>query len=332
MPLPTIRHAGPPWVAPSASAALVVLLLGFVYLRVPSDMLLLERFVPGWGWLEIGALAGYAAWLTHQVGTAPGHARWRIWLWRFFSVVFFAQLLLGLVGFERFLMSDALHLPIPALIVAGPLYRGEGLFMPILLGATLLLVGPAWCSHLCYIGAWDDWAARHSSPPRPLPRWRGAVRVVVLLLVVGLAVGLRIAHPPPLVALVLASTFGVVGVGIMLLVSRRWGAMAHCTTWCPIGLVAGVAGKLSPFRLRIEDTCHDCGACSLVCRYDALGKENVEARHVGLSCTLCGECVRACRHDSIHYRFPGLSPQAARTLFLVLVISLHAIFLGLARM
>ena len=38
--------------------------------------------------------------------------------------------------------------------------RGGGLFMAILFSASVLLVGPAWCSWLCYIGAWDDRVAR----------------------------------------------------------------------------------------------------------------------------------------------------------------------------
>lgn len=39
-----------------------------------------------------------------------------------------------------------------------------------------------------------------------------------------------------------------------------------------------------------------------------------------------------CRQSSIACRFPGLPAEAARRLFLVLVVSLHAVFLGVARM
>ena len=45
-------------------------------------------------------------------------------------------------------MTGKLHLPVPALIVAGPVYRGSVGFMLILFLCTILLVGPAWCSHL----------------------------------------------------------------------------------------------------------------------------------------------------------------------------------------
>jgi len=52
----------------------------------------------------------------------------------------------------------------------------------------------------------------------------------------------------------------------------------------------------------------------------------------GFTCTLCGDCLASCRQRSIAYRFPGLPAEAARRLFLVLVVSLHAVFLGVARM
>ena len=118
----------------------------------------------------------------------------------------------------------------------------------------------------------------------------------------------------------------------MLVCSRRTGSMVHCTVYCPIGLLAGTLGKLSPFRLRIlKDACTDCGACTLTCRYDALRPEDIRARRPGLSCTLCGDCLAACAGRFIEYRLPGLSAARARTVFLVLIVSLHAVFLGVAR-
>lgn len=50
--------------APAFSFALVAGLLVFVHLKVDRPMLLLERFLPGWGWIEIAVLASSAAWLT----------------------------------------------------------------------------------------------------------------------------------------------------------------------------------------------------------------------------------------------------------------------------
>jgi ferredoxin len=318
---------------PSTAAFLLTLsVLAVVQLRVERPMLLLERFLPGSGWVEALALATYAAFVTEKMLVLRQSAPWRRRIWGLFSIAFFAQLATGLAGAERFLMSGKLHLPVPALILAGPLFRGEGLFMLVLFAVTVVLVGPAWCSHLCYIGAWDSAAAHRLRRPQPLPRWRHGARAAVLVLVVGAALGLRWAGVPGTVAAALAAAFGLGGVAVMLLWSRRRGAMAHCVTYCPMGLVAVLLGRISPFRLRVHSDCDACGACALACRYGALGPEDIRRHRPGQACTLCGDCLGRCRSLCLQYRCAGLGPEAARALFLVLVVSAHAAFLGVARL
>jgi len=314
--------------------ALVAGLLALARAKASMPVLLLDRFAPGAGWLEILALALYAAWLTGRMLDPRTHKLWRPRIWAAFSFVFFTQLALGLAGFTDLLMTGRLHLPVPALIIAGPIFRGGGLFMPILFASTVLLVGPAWCSHLCYIGAWDDQASRRGpKPPRVLSRrWTIGARLGTLALACGGALGLRLLGVPGLAAVWLAAGFGLVGVGVMLLVSRRVGAMAHCTAFCPIGLVGNVLGRLMPWRVRINlNACTRCGSCARACRYSALTALEIEAGRPALSCTLCGDCVGACPHDAMHYHFPGVTPFAARAAFLTLVCALHAVFLGVAR-
>lgn len=337
---PTSSPAGPrgspahpevPVPAAIAAALLTLALLVPAELKTPQPMLLLGRFVPWGSWIEAGLLAAYAfavAWLFRD---PAGHARWRPRLWRLFSVVFFGQLALGLLGFERFLMSGNLHPPVPAVILAGPIYRGGGLFMVSLLLGTIVLVGPAWCSHLCYVGAWDELAAHARKHPGALPPWRHAARGGMLALVLGAALALRAWAVPPLNAALVALGFGAVGLGVTLVVSRRLGVMAHCTVFCPVGLVVDLLGRLNPFRVRIADGCTACGACSAACRYQALEPAHLAARRPGLTCTLCGECLPKCRQGFMHYHLPGLSPRTARIAFLALAAALHAVFLGLGR-
>jgi polyferredoxin len=306
--------------------------LALVQSVVKPPMLLFERFVPGAGWAQALLLAGYAAWLCGFLLEPRRQPRARRWLWLGFSLLFFGQLGLGLLGLPSLLMTGELHLPVPALIAAGPLSRGERFFMPVLFGATLLLVGPAWCSHLCYIGAWDHEASRRRRQPAALPRWSRSVRAGILVGVLGLALVFRWLGVPGTVAAACAAAFGLVGLGIMLFWSRRAGVMAHCVVFCPMGLLANLLGKLSPFRLRLESRCDGCGGCSRACRYDALGPEAIARRRPALSCTLCGDCVRSCHSGAIGFAFLGLSPTRARALFVVLVTSLHAVFLGCARL
>ena len=312
------------------AAMLTVGLLSIAKVKAPLALLLADRFVPGAGWLQVALLGLYAGFMTGKLLETCRSALWRRRIWGIFSVVFFTQLVFGLF-YDRFLMTGELHLPVPLMIAAGPLYRAERFFMPILFTATVLLVGPAWCSFLCYIGAWDSRAAQYRRFAAELPRWRHAVRVSILVVTLSAAVGLRFLGASTTVATALAATFGLGGVLVMLLWSRVTGSMAHCVTYCPIGLLANLLGRINPFRIRIDESCTSCGACTKVCRYDALGPEQVEQRRPGFSCTLCGDCVGACGHDSITYRFFFFRGERVRTCFTVIAVSLNAVFLGVAR-
>lgn len=318
------------------AAFLALVLLVPVQLVVDPPGLLLERFVPTFGWLELAGLSLYAGWLAEVMIQPALSPLWRRRVWRLFSAVFFGQLLVGLAGAESFLMTGELHLPVPALIVGGPLYRGAGFFMPILFTATVILVGPAWCSHLCYIGAWDDVAARgvkgKARRPGQLPRWHRRLQIAILVGTVVTALGLRFAGAPWQVALAVAAVFGIGGVAVMVLWSRRLSAMTHCVSYCPIGVLSTTMGRLNPFRVRIAEGCDGCGACSAACRYGALRTEHIAALKPGPSCTLCGDCVTRCRSDRLGYRFFNLDPLRARAIFITLVVALHAGFLGVARL
>jgi ferredoxin len=315
------------------SFLLTSVLLGFVHWKVAHPtMLLAERFLPGTGWIEILLLAFYAAWITEKMLDIKKSPTIRKRIWAGFSFVFFSQFILGLAGMEKLLMTGDLHLPIPAVILAGPLYRGEGFFMLFLFVGTVFFIGAAWCSHLCYIGAWDNLFVYSQKKPGTLPQWRHSVRFGILLLVLAAAKGLRYLGISGIVAAVLAILFGLLGVWIMVLFSRKKGTMVHCTVFCPTGLVADWLGKVSPFRIRIDNKCDDCGACTLTCRYNALEVEDIHKRKAGITCSLCGDCVQSCNKEAIYYKLFRMNPQKARNVFIVLIITLHAVFLGVARL
>jgi ferredoxin len=296
------------------------------------EILLMDRFLPGLGMLQVFCMACLAQLATSPMLDPARSRSLRPKIWGLFSLIFFGQLALGLAGIEEMLMTGKLHFPIPALIIGGPVYRGGGFFMLILFTSTVLLVGPAWCSRLCYVGAWDDFASRKRKPLpgtlTPLLYWG---RAGILLLVVGVAYRLRVSGAEVSTAIVLASVFGLLSLTVMLVVSRRLGFMAHCTALCPMGLVANLLGKVSPWRLRIHKDCTQCGACARVCRYDALQPQDLERGRPGLSCSLCGDCVSACPHSHMGISFPGLSQEKAWRVFTVLTLSLWAVFVAVAR-
>ncbi|WP_419783285.1 4Fe-4S binding protein [Maridesulfovibrio sp.] len=312
---------------------LSVLLLEITRTKVSFPIFLVDRFFPGWGRAEIFLLAFYGSWIGSKMFSPEGARVFRPRIWAFFSAVFFGQLALGLSGLDTFLMTGKVHLPIPALIAAGPVYRGSGFFMPILFTVSVLLVGSAWCSYLCYIGAWDDYFSRkgNKKPAKNFNPRLVWVRLLLLILVVGIAWRMRVGGISPVVAVWAASQFGLISVVVMLVFSREMGMMVHCTTFCPMGIVSNLLGRLSPWRLKIASSCCKCMKCTKVCRYGALNHKDIEAGRPGISCTLCGDCISSCKGGSLGYKFPFLSSEISRKVFLTAVISLHALFLGIAR-
>jgi polyferredoxin len=203
--------------------------------------------------------------------------------------------------------------------------------MAILFTVTVLVVGPAWCSHLCYFGAHDGLAAARRRRPARLPHWTVPIRGAILVTVPAVAVTLRALGVGGTPAALWGVGFGIAGLGVMLLFSRRLGTMAHCMVWCPLGWLANALGKIAPFRVRIGTGCDECHACSRACRYGALHAEHIARRQPGFNCTLCGDCVKACSKTEIGYRLGRLSPETARATFLTLAVALHACCLGVAR-
>ena len=323
-------------VALSQAAAFVLTAAGLWLCRtMPQNMTLLlaDRFLPGSGAVEGWCVAVYAAWLCGLLLDRRKQRKARSYAWAFFSFVFFGQLALGLAGFESFLMTGALHLPVPALIVAGPVFRGSGFFMLILFSVSVLLVGAAWCSHLCYIGAWDDRLSRlHGGRTGRLPAWAPVVRILIAVVVFATAFALRLAGVHMLVAVYLAGAFGLAGVAVMVLVSRKQKMMVHCTAFCPLGVLSNLLGKLSPWRIRFSKKCTQCGACAAVCRYNAITPEALVKGKPAFSCSVCRDCTAVCKHGAAELHCFGVSSPRVTQIFVVLVTSLHALFLAVARM
>ena len=313
----------------SSSFTLLILI---PVLIVKPDILLAERFFPGSGWIEIGLLAIYAGWLSQVMINAKNISNIRTKYWFFFSVVFFTQFVLGLFVNDNFLMTGELHLPIPALIVAAPIYRGEGFFMPILLISTLALSGPAWCSSFCYIGSWDNLASLKQRPKKVNRKQTIIIRYLMIVLVVLVALILRYAGASLTIVIFFALAFGLFGVFIMLYFSRKLGYMLHCTTYCPVGGVVTLLGKLYPVRMKIDqDTCTSCNICTTHCKYDALSSDDIKSGEAGWNCTLCGDCITSCHASSISFSFFGMKKNVWEV-YMALIVGMHAAFIALARL
>jgi ferredoxin len=157
------------------------------------------------------------------------------------------------------------------------------------------------------------------------------IKQIILLLVIITVIALRMFGIDTKLTTAIAIGFGIAGVGIILFLSRRRGKMLHCILWCPVGTVLSYMKPISPFRMYINESCTDCMACMRFCKYDALNREDIQNRKPGLTCTYCGDCLASCKTDSIKYSFLSLSGSPARNAWIVVTVSLHAIFLALGR-
>lgn len=335
------------------TATLTFVLLSVVQLIVKPPLLLGERLLEGGGWIQIAVAAIFAGWLYLKMSPRATRGLWRRRIWLIFSIIFFGQLLLGITADTLFLMSGKLHFPIPGLIPVGAIYRWQLSFMPILFLITILLSGGAWCSQLCYFGAFDAFASgsgrgsgvhtrsKGNTPARvsvSLHRHslttsqRTRLRLSILVLFITIAIALRLLSVPGLIATALAAIAGIIGLLIILLFSRRQHTMVHCTAYCPAGTLVSYLKHLSPWRFRINpDRCTHCMACTRSCRYGALQKENILNHRPALTCTLCGDCLPSCHHQALEYRFAGLSPVFSEKLWICITITLFTCFLMIAR-
>ena len=309
---------------------LTFILLAIVQIKLERPLILAERFLKGAGWIEILLISSYGAFVISKMQDPVNLPRWRKISWTIFSVVFFSQLIIGISGFDKVLMTGKLHLPIPMMILAGPIYRQQLSVMTILFISTIILSGPAWCSQLCYFGAFDNLASGDKTSKDPL-KYKGAIKTTLLLLVIALSLILRWLNVSLTTSTLLAIAFGITGILIIILFSAKKRKMIHCVMYCPIGTVVNILKPINPFRMIIDQSCTLCMQCTKFCKYDALNANDIKNLKPSFTCTLCGDCLAGCSHNAIKYRFLNLEPERSRNLYLVITITLHAACIALAR-
>ena len=157
------------------------------------------------------------------------------------------------------------------------------------------------------------------------------IKNTMLAAVILAALTLRWFKVQPLIATMLGLAFGIVGIGTIILLSRKKGQMIHCIAYCPVGTLVNYFKYINPFRIRIAKTCTSCMVCKSACRYNALNKNNINELKPGITCTLCGDCLDSCHENAIYYKLFRLSPEKSRKAFLFITISMHTIFLALGR-
>lgn len=310
--------------------------LALFYLRqsVKMNFLLLERYLPLLGSVQIFLAAWYAAFIGGKLVDPRQSRKTRRVVWLVFGIIFFAQFFLGVAGVDRMLLTGKLHVPIPAFIIFAPIFRDAMSMMPVIVLVATLLAGSSWCSMLCYFGPFDALAAGGKAV-RPYPAFLRAAlqygRLFILVTGSLAALGLRAWGLSTSGAISIAVVYAVLSLLIMAVFSKKYAGMAHCTTACPLGLLANILGRLSPWRVRVStSSCDNCGACDKICKYSAITPESRARGKTLLRCSLCRDCISICKNKAIFLYFPGLSPQAAWLALVGLTTVLHALFLSVA--
>ena len=317
-------------------AVFIVTFMLLFYLRqgAPISFLLLERFFPMLGSVQIFFAAWYAAFVAGLLASPGKSRKTRRWIWLAFCCVFFAQFFLGLAGLQSALLTGKLHVPIPGFIIFAPIFRESFSVMPIIVLVATLLTGSAWCSHLCYFGPMDAMAAGGkgaAARPQGMQKLLRYGRLSVLCIGVLATLALRAAGITTGTAVGIAVAFGLVSLLLMAALSARYRFMAHCTMFCPLGIAVDLLGRLSPWRIRVDRSgCDNCGACEKVCKYAAITPESRERGTTDLRCSLCRDCLGVCKKNALYLHCPGLSRARAAAVFTGLVAVLHALFFSVA--
>ena len=93
--------------------------------------------------------------------------------------------------------------------------------MLLLFLSTVILTGPAWCSHLCYLGTIDHQLTVPGKKRGRLDRTKGNLRHTILLVFVATALLMRIVGVGVHVATWAGALAGGLGLLVMLILSPR---------------------------------------------------------------------------------------------------------------
>jgi ferredoxin-type protein NapH len=225
------------------------------------------------------------------------------------------------LGFHFADLNSALQVMLASKEVVVNLLIGTGtvLFLWWLLG------GRSFCSWACpyhLIAEWAEmihlWAAKRGWAKEH--KFDRGMRTVLFVIFLALAffTGYTIFEmisPVGIIsrALVYGPGIALFWVGILLLIEIFYSRRFWCRYVCPIGMVYGFVGTVSPVGVEYDlDPCLHEGECLQVCmvphvlQVTKLGQSPSKKVSIGADCTRCGMCIDACPTGALKYKVKGL--------------------------
>lgn len=206
--------------------------------------------------------------------------------------------------------------------------RPEALAILGVLGFLLavgFVAGRIACGWVCPFGFLQELLYRIPSPKISVPAsWRAGKYVVLAVFVFLLPMALRLtpgAGGDPWFCKVICPS-GTLGAGwplvmlsggegvyqtgflfswksAILVLVLLWSITSKrpfCRVICPLGAFWGLSGKLSVFRMRVDQNCVDCGRCGTVCPVDI----SIYREPASAECIRCARCVGVCPTGAVH--------------------------------
>ncbi len=104
---------------------------------------------------------------------------------------------------------------------------------------------------------------------------------------------------------IIAITFFICGFAIVYLLGSR----SFCTYVCPYGAIFAFADRFSPGRIRVDDSCKQCGRCTGVCSSGVRVHEEIREHGmiVNPACLKDLDCISVCPQQALSY---GLAKPA----------------------
>ena len=181
-------------------------------------------------------------------------------------------------------------------------------FTIVILGLLFLLTlifGRIFCGSLCPLGALQELA---SLAPVPKIRFRAkralyAIRFIVLGIIIVSALLLSVNVLGYLGVLDLFLLTFSLGTAVMLtiLIISLFFYRPFCRALCPYGAILSLGALASPFKLRRNPSCIECGKCEFACPVDEAKRGDLKGE-----CYLCGRCTEVCPvKGAITYRRDG---------------------------